>query len=366
MKIAAVFILYLMIVGCNGGSFSADEGKKNPDVIESSEVDEIAKPDLGPTGTIENPETDGKVEIPEISPLEGQVTPGSLENSDPLPSKNPALPIGSKPVSTPSTLSPLKPTPGSTSPSPTAPPVGALPNPITVPSIPSGGNPIIPGAVPRPDTKPAPNILPVTKPNNGSTHPGPILLPPLTPTPPVLIPTQVFPPAPIPDLEPVFTECVDYPFREIVASLYEIPAQSTKLPDFSSISPIKTVCMENLNIPDRDFLEGFPGVEGMVEWFALDIHFRLETPIDGVYGFKLNSDDGSILIINGQTIIVNDGLHEQNEVINPNVMLKKGMNDIQVKYFQGPRVRIALELKWKTPHMNSYDYLPLNYLHRPL
>lgn len=58
----------------------------------------------------------------------------------------------------------------------------------------------------------------------------------------------------------------------------------------------------------------------------------LEIPADGIYTFALLSDDGSILNINGDTVIDNDGPHSPKEIIGQKA-LKKGLHPLKVYYF---------------------------------
>ena len=58
----------------------------------------------------------------------------------------------------------------------------------------------------------------------------------------------------------------------------------------------------------------------------------INIPEDGIYSFYLSSDDGSMLYINGQVIIDNDGLHAPGEVTGQTA-LKKGYHPIEVQYF---------------------------------
>jgi hypothetical protein len=78
---------------------------------------------------------------------------------------------------------------------------------------------------------------------------------------------------------------------------------------------------------------------------------------DGNYQFKLNSDDGAKLYIDGQLVIDNDGQHAPTAK-EASVYLTAGEHALTIDYFQGPRYQIALELYWKTPGTSSYIYVP--------
>ena len=114
------------------------------------------------------------------------------------------------------------------------------------------------------------------------------------------------------------------------------------------MTPVGTIYTEKLDIPSRGFEEGFPGITDRFEWFGISYIGGLVIPSDGNYKFKLTSDDGSKLYIDGELVIVNDGVHSPHTVTKE-VYLSKGDHWIGVDYFQGPRVMIALQLFVETP-----------------
>ncbi|RYZ70460.1 MAG: hypothetical protein EOP09_06075 [Proteobacteria bacterium] len=150
----------------------------------------------------------------------------------------------------------------------------------------------------------------------------------------------------------------------IVSQLYQLPPETKQLPNFSTMRSIGDVCVGQLNIADREFTAGFPGVSDIFEWFALDMRFKLNITKAGNYQFFINSDDGSILSIDNAVIVNNDGLHSQQEK-SGSVYLGAGVHDVQVRYYQGPRVRIALELFWKVPGSSNKVYVPKSAMSRP-
>lgn len=134
----------------------------------------------------------------------------------------------------------------------------------------------------------------------------------------------------------------------IEADVYKLPPETSSLPDFSTMTPVDRICMDNFDIPDRDFTLGFPGVKSLVEWFAIDAHTNLIVETEGTYEFSLASDDGARLFIDDTEIIDNDGTHPV-RTKNGSIFLTKGKHKLVVKYFQGPATRIALQLFWKVP-----------------
>ncbi len=163
---------------------------------------------------------------------------------------------------------------------------------------------------------------------------------------------------------PTFVECPEFPDHMLMAGLYRIPEKSDKVPNFATITKKKDVCLKQLDVTDREFTEGFPGISNLVEWFALDINWRVEVPAAGDYTFYLNSDDGSYLYIDGILVINNDGLHPHVEKESV-ARIPKGIHNFRVTWYQGPRYRIALELFWKRPGANKREYIPVQYFSRP-
>ncbi|RYZ89847.1 MAG: hypothetical protein EOP04_05680, partial [Proteobacteria bacterium] len=166
---------------------------------------------------------------------------------------------------------------------------------------------------------------------------------------------------------PVFVDCPENPDYMLVASLYQIPVNSDKVPDFKTVQKIKDVCILQLDVYDRPFTSGFPGVTNLVEWFSLDVKWRVFIPEDGNYTFTLNSDDGSYLYIDNMNdpVIKNDGLQTQTKE-EGKANLTRGWHNFRVTWFQGPKVRIALELFWKRPNSAQTEYIPTQYFGRPL
>jgi outer membrane protein OmpA-like peptidoglycan-associated protein len=127
--------------------------------------------------------------------------------------------------------------------------------------------------------------------------------------------------------------------------VYFIPENSESLPDFARLRPVGTISTTVLNIEPQSFTLGFPGVTDRFEWFAIDYNGRIMLPQAGTYTFRLASDDGSRLFIDGREVIDNDGIHGTNQ-LDAEVTLAAGIHDVRVQYFQGPREEVALMLHW--------------------
>ena len=130
--------------------------------------------------------------------------------------------------------------------------------------------------------------------------------------------------------------------------IYLLSKESSWLPNFKHLKPAGAIYTTRLNIPQREFTQGFPGVTDRFEWFAIDYtgKFWIENP--GKYQFGLLSDDGSRLYIDNTTLIDNDGIHPPLTMVET-VKLARGIHTIRVSYFQGPRAMLALILSVAYP-----------------
>jgi len=116
-----------------------------------------------------------------------------------------------------------------------------------------------------------------------------------------------------------------------------------KLKDFESLPSTGSVFTDKWDIPSRSFTDGFPGVTDRFEWFSLEYQGSIYVPVTGNYAFRLSSDDGSKLFLDGTLVIDNDGVHgmwDKSGKIN----LKEGNHAFRLQYFQGPPVQIGLQL----------------------
>jgi hypothetical protein len=130
--------------------------------------------------------------------------------------------------------------------------------------------------------------------------------------------------------------------------IYHIPKNSQRIPDLRKIKPQGKIYASSLNVPGRDFKEGFPGVTKRLEWFAIEYTGRFWIEKPGFYRFALTSDDGSRLFIDDRPIIDNDGVHPPAAKYET-VELAGGIHRMRVQYFQGPRFHVALVLEVAGP-----------------
>jgi hexosaminidase len=110
-----------------------------------------------------------------------------------------------------------------------------------------------------------------------------------------------------------------------------------QLPDFGQLTPTATGTTPtfDLSIRRRDAN------------YALVFKGYVRVPTDGIYAFYLNSDDGSRLLIGGDIVVDNDGLHAAVEQ-SGQVILKAGNHPIEVSFFQAGGEQ-RLEVSYKGP-----------------
>lgn len=107
--------------------------------------------------------------------------------------------------------------------------------------------------------------------------------------------------------------------------------------------PDGVIYTEQLNVPEREFTEGFPGVTNRFEWFGIVYTGRIQITNKGKYHFRAVSDDGVILWIDGKQVLANDSIHGPDDS-DGDAELAPGMHDMKLWWFQGPATQLALQL----------------------
>jgi len=132
-------------------------------------------------------------------------------------------------------------------------------------------------------------------------------------------------------------------------NLYFLPEDIEEMPaDIESRPSQGVLYTQSLNIPERSFTEGFPGVTDRYEFFGLIYQARFQVEKAGKYGWSLHSDDGSRLWIDGKEVINNDGVHGF-ESQSSKIDLGVGIHDIKVWFFQGPANYLGIQLFIEPP-----------------
>jgi hypothetical protein len=131
--------------------------------------------------------------------------------------------------------------------------------------------------------------------------------------------------------------------------------------DIDSLPTLQMIMMANLDIPTRAFTAGIPGVyqvrngveEKLIEYFGMYCTAYIDIAAAGKYIFKLSADDGALLYLDDAVVINNDGVHATQSKSSSSLNLTKGRHKIAVKYFQGPRYHIALQLFMKQDNSSA-------------
>ena len=141
------------------------------------------------------------------------------------------------------------------------------------------------------------------------------------------------------------------PGHGLVGEVYVPGGAISRMPDFDSLVPVYTFVTANLDVPVRNYTQGFPTpkMQSVIENFAIRFRAELEINMPGVYVFELYSDDGSQLYIDGSLVVDNDGIHPAMSR-RGRIRLGTGIHAVEVHYFQGPRQAIALQWFYQPPN----------------
>jgi len=106
---------------------------------------------------------------------------------------------------------------------------------------------------------------------------------------------------------------------------------------------ISDIVLEKLDIPVTHSDIWMDGIYQSTH-FGIIFESEMEIKKDGKYEFSLNSDDGSILWIDGKLIIDNDGIHKM-KIKKDTLELRKGKYPIKIWYFQAYPDKYGLQFK---------------------
>lgn len=181
------------------------------------------------------------------------------------------------------------------------------------------------------------------------------------------------------------------PGHGLIGQVYVPGIKIERMPDFGALTPIYTFIAANLDIPIREYTQGFPTPERqiVVENFAVRFRGVLAVDTPGRYTFWLLSDDGSRLYINDTLVIDNDGIHgitrskgqkDLSESVKVSweisgwhflemgkggsIELAAGTHPFEIQYFQGPRYEIALQWFYQPPNAHR-QIVPPEVIYRP-
>ncbi|HEY4063030.1 MAG TPA: PA14 domain-containing protein [Puia sp.] len=132
----------------------------------------------------------------------------------------------------------------------------------------------------------------------------------------------------------------------LMGKVFLLPDTTRSLPDFDTLQPLDNyIYTKQIDIPWQKWSSGFPGLRDRFEWFGIEYTGIFRPRKAGNYTFKLISDDGSKLYIDEKQLIDNDGIHSEWQV-KGSLYLSDSLHSIKIRYFQGPRYELALQLFW--------------------
>lgn len=160
------------------------------------------------------------------------------------------------------------------------------------------------------------------------------------------------PPAPTTELAPriksdiIFGNGRGGAFRGLA---YVLPTGTKSLPDsFAKMVPFATLFRDNFDIKPQTFSGGFPGALLQEEWFAIRYEGPFEVSKPGLWGFRVTSDDGAALYVDGVKVVDNDGVHTT-RTLSGQRQLTQGRHRLTLEYFQAARGQVALTVELIDP-----------------
>lgn len=142
----------------------------------------------------------------------------------------------------------------------------------------------------------------------------------------------------------------------LVMDVYDLPRMPTRLRRLipGSVPSVSRV-ITDLRLPDK------AAFGGRDEKFQMLLRGFLQIDQAGEYAFRLNTDDGSQLLIDGQQVAINDGVHGQNPGVVGITNLTAGRHAVLVRYFQAD-YGFGFNLTWKPPGAADFTAIPADAL----
>ena len=142
----------------------------------------------------------------------------------------------------------------------------------------------------------------------------------------------------------------------LVMDVYELPRMPTRLRRLipgakPSVSKITTT----LRLKDKAAFGGYD------EKFQMLLHGYLKIEQAGTYAFRLNTDDGSQLLIGGKEVAINEGVHGQEPGVVGTVDSSPGSHPIVIRYFQAD-YGFGFNVSWKPPGADDFVDVPAGVL----
>ncbi|RMD69274.1 MAG: DUF1080 domain-containing protein, partial [Bacteroidetes bacterium] len=139
-------------------------------------------------------------------------------------------------------------------------------------------------------------------------------------------------------------------FPGVVARVYTFDRDISSLSVLAEAdNPVFTGIIPAIHATDADLAE-------LGDNFAIVVEGYLRIPKDNNYVFRLVSDDGSRLYIDGKLVIDHDGLHGA-DPRDGEIALAEGVHPLKVEYFQG-RGGKNVSLQWRAFDAGEFEVVP--------
>ncbi|MBC8065594.1 MAG: ThuA domain-containing protein [Chlorobia bacterium] len=102
---------------------------------------------------------------------------------------------------------------------------------------------------------------------------------------------------------------------------------------------------------------------GFTQHFYVEVTAQINVPTAGEYVFRLSSDDGSMLFIDGKLVVDNDGVHAAAPK-EKTVTLQQGWKNLSIQYFEHEGDEV-LKLEWKQPGSEEFKVVDASVLRVP-
>ena len=128
--------------------------------------------------------------------------------------------------------------------------------------------------------------------------------------------------------------------------------------DWEQYDLVTQVDQVNFERTSGAFYSGGPG-----DYFAARFVGQIDIPADGIWTFRLESDQSAMLFIDGEPLIVDDSGHSYHSKISI-VSLTPGLHDFEVRYWEGWS-DAGLVVKWDGPGMDNEEVIPASAFSSP-
>jgi 3-keto-disaccharide hydrolase/PA14 domain-containing protein len=138
----------------------------------------------------------------------------------------------------------------------------------------------------------------------------------------------------------------------LTVRMYELAVQDLrKLPELvPNQTPNRDRLVPRLNLTKKDF-------EGVPAPMATEVSGWLLVEEAGSYVFRLTSDDGSRLSLDGRGVINHDGRHGATPKESESLELSSGLHELFIEHFDAGGGR-SLRLEWRRPGAETFEVVP--------